>query len=67
MKITFEKIVERRTKRWTDVNGKKRQKTAQFMKTVNPWNRNDDGSVRTREEIRALVRAEADAWMAKPL
>ena len=66
MKITFQKITERRTKRWVDANGKKRQKTVTFMKTVNPWNRNEDGTVRTPEEIRVLVRAEADAWAALP-
>ncbi|WP_280371052.1 hypothetical protein [Nocardia wallacei] len=30
--------------------------------TVNPFNKNPDGSVRTRDEVRAAVAARADAW-----
>ena len=33
-----------------------------FSQTINPWNRNDDGSVRTPEEIRQAVQAKAAAW-----
>lgn len=34
-----------------------------FWQTENPFNRNDDGTVRTREEIYAAVKADADAWV----
>ena len=38
----------------------KRDKT--FRQTVNPANRNPDGTVKTREQVWAAVCAEAEAW-----
>lgn len=34
-----------------------------FWQTESPFNRNDDGTVRTRDEIYAAVTAEADNWV----
>jgi len=34
-----------------------------FMNTVNPLNKAADGHVRTRDEIRTKLRAEAEAWV----
>ena len=31
--------------------------------TVNPWNKNPDGTVRSRDEVRAAIEAVADAWV----
>lgn len=33
-----------------------------FTQTVNPFNRNDDGSVKTSAEVYAAVKAEGEAW-----
>lgn len=33
-----------------------------FTATVNPFNKNPDGTVRTPQEIRAVLRAQADEW-----
>lgn len=43
---------------------RKRQKT--FYQTVNPWNKNDDGSVRTRTEIYNDIGREIAEWKAGP-
>lgn len=45
------------------VCGKRTARSKVFEQTVNPWNVNADGTPKTREEVRAAVRAEADAWM----
>jgi hypothetical protein len=47
VRVTFEQVTLRATKRWTE-NGKKRQQTKVFMQTINPFNRNADGAVKTR-------------------
>ena len=41
-------------------SGKKRTKT--FSQTLNPLNKNPDGSVRTRSDILAALRIEAVVW-----
>ncbi len=44
------------------VCGKTTRRSRTFTMTVNPFNKNPDGSVRTRDEVRAAVAARADAW-----
>lgn len=44
------------------VCGKRTTRKATFMQTVNPFNRNADGAVKTESEIGAELRAEAKAW-----
>lgn len=65
MRVNFKEISLVATKRWKDKSGKRRQKTQKFWQTVNPLNRNDDGSIRTEAEIMTELKAERDAWMAK--
>lgn len=64
MKIDFDKISTSRTKRWTE-NGKKRQQTRTFFQTLNPFNRNSQGVVKSRAEILYEINKEADAWIAE--
>lgn len=33
-----------------------------FIQTVNPFNKNDDGTIKTWAEVREAVKAEAAAW-----
>lgn len=33
-----------------------------FDQTVNPWNRNDDGTVKSRPEVLDAVKAQAAVW-----
>lgn len=44
------------------VCGKSAERSREFYQTVNPWNRNPDGSIKTTAEIRREVNAEAKAW-----
>lgn len=40
-----------------------RTRTETFSQTVNPFNRNPDGSVKSIENIRAEIEAHREAWM----
>ena len=61
--VKFEKVQARRSLLGKcDECGRYVQRRRTFEMTVNPFNRNEDGSVRTREEVKAAVVAEADAW-----
>ncbi|KXO90934.1 Uncharacterised protein (plasmid) [Tsukamurella tyrosinosolvens] len=42
--------------------GKRTTRRRTFEQTVNPFNRNLDGSVKSRDEVFAAVSAEAAAW-----
>jgi hypothetical protein len=61
----FEEVSIQHTKRWTDpVTGKKRQQTKKFYMTLNPFNKNEDGTVRTRQDIYRELAKQRDAWLA---
>jgi hypothetical protein len=49
------------------VCGKNAQRAKTFQMTANPWNRNEDGTRRTRAEIQRLVNQQAVAWEAEPI
>lgn len=58
-------VAVKATKRWTDPEtGKKRQQTKKFWQTISPFNKNEDGSVKTREQILNEIKAKRDAWLA---
>ncbi|NBD02149.1 hypothetical protein [Burkholderia thailandensis] len=66
MWITFERVIAKRTARWTDpTTGKKRQKTQSFEQTVNPFNRDVSGKPKDHCAIRAEVNRDADLWKLK--
>jgi hypothetical protein len=46
--------------------GKKLRRTRTFVQTESPFNKNAQGQPASRDEIRAKLRAEADAWKAQP-
>lgn len=62
----FDEVALKDTKRWTDATGKKRTRTRKFYQTINPFNKNTDGTMKTRAEIEAELRVERDAWLAAP-
>lgn len=63
----FEVVKQRATKYLPcPVCGKKVRRERTFEKTINPFNRNADGQVKTRTEVREDVRAEALAWQHQP-
>lgn len=43
----------------------RRQKT--FTQTINPFNKNPDGTVRTAREVTEAVRVQAEAWQPEPV
>lgn len=64
MRYTFDEVSVKATKRWTDESGKKRQQTRNFFQTINPFNKNEDGTIKTRDQIMAEIKAERNAWLA---
>lgn len=66
-RITFDEVCIRGVRRWTDENGKRRQETRKFSQTINPFNRNADGTIKTREEIMKELIAKRDAWLKEPI
>ncbi|CAJ2723319.1 Uncharacterised protein [Burkholderia pseudomallei] len=66
MRITFERVIAKRTVCWNDpTTGKKRQKTQSFEQTVNPFNRDASGKPKDRRAICAEVNRDADLWKLK--
>jgi hypothetical protein len=62
--IRFEKVQRRRSALGTCPGcGRFVQRRKTFEQTVNPFNRNADGSVKTRDEVSEAVKAEAAAWV----
>ena len=49
------------------VCGKQAARREKIYSTVNPFNRNADGSIKTPEEVAVQVRAEVRDWMNKPI
>ncbi len=64
--IKFDLVEIKATRTWVE-DGKKRQKTKKFSQTINPYNKNKDGNVKTREEILVELKAEREKWMTKPI
>jgi hypothetical protein len=59
----FEELKLSATRYWKDENGKRRQETKQFFQTLNPYNKNRDGLVKTRSEIWEELHAARAAWL----
>lgn len=47
--------------------GKRRSRQKRFWQTLNPFNKNADGSVKSAEDIHEELRAKADTWRAEPI
>lgn len=63
--VTFDEISIRRTRTYVDPStGKRKQQSRKFWQTANPFNRNADGSVKSREEIMRELRRAANRWEA---
>lgn len=64
-RVYFEEVAVTGYRTFKDpVTGKKRQRTKKFWATINPFNKNEDGTMKTREQLYAKVTAERDAWLA---
>lgn len=65
MRIRFEEVSIKGKRRWKE-NGKWRQETKEFMQTINPFNKNAAGVVKSRAGILEELLAERRAWLAAP-
>ncbi|GJK16229.1 hypothetical protein ACOY7H_20790 [Enterobacter roggenkampii] len=50
-----------------DVCGKACKRREKFYQTLNPFNKNADGSVKTYQEIRKEIELKATEWKLKPV
>lgn len=46
---------------------KRRTRTEKFFQTLNPYNKNKAGEIKTRVEILEELSAEKSKWMAEPI
>lgn len=62
--ITFQEVRVKGVRRWKE-NGKPRQETQTFYQTISPFNKNEDGTMKTYDQIMVEIKAERDAWLAQ--
>lgn len=65
VRVVFEEVSIKATRVWKE-DGKRRQQTRKFSQTIHPWNKNPDGTIKTREEITAELMRDAAAWNPEP-
>lgn len=63
MKVYFDVIKASATKKGKCFCGKRLTRSKTFEHTVNPFNKNPDGSVKTREEVYRDVQQKAKDWI----
>lgn len=61
---TFDEV-KARGSRYETIDGKRRLRRKTFYETINPFNRNSDGTIKTRADCIASVVAKARAWEAE--
>jgi len=67
-RYVFDAIQTSRTKKGVCVKcGKRRQKTKRFTETINPFNKNANGTPKTRDQVQESVIEKARVWMSEPL
>lgn len=64
-RITFEEVSLRSRWKFRCADcGKRLVRTKKFRQTLNPFNKNPDGTIRSRADILARLRIEANEWQA---
>lgn len=58
MKITFERV--KYIHKFKDAEGRRKQKV--FWQSLNPFNKNKDGSLKTREDIMIELKSMGKQW-----
>lgn len=67
MRVTFRELKRRASKLVAcAVCGAKVKRQRTFMQTLNPWNKNADGTVRSPEDIWRALDTEAGEWAVQP-
>lgn len=67
MITTFEKVGVYAKKSGKCLCGKRRTRSEYIYHTVNPFNKNARGEVKTRIEVREDVQREYQKWLAAPI
>lgn len=67
MRVTFEEVSYRAAKSGRCACGKQRTRQRKFWGTINPFNKNTDGSIRTRSEIYTSLKQQAADWKLEPI
>lgn len=65
MRYDFTMVQVKGKRVWKDADGKRREETKVFHQTINPFNRNADGNIKTQEEIIREITIQRDRWMAQ--
>lgn len=66
MNITFEEV-KAYGKRRVTVDGKKKYQQKTFVETINPFNKNPDGTVKSRAEVQESVDRKCDEWQSETI
>lgn len=64
VRVNFEEV-KLKWNRTIIIDGKKKKQTKTFCRTVNPFNTNPDGTVKTRAQVAEDNLREARAWAAQ--
>ena len=62
MRITFEIVKVKATRRWVE-DGKQRQETRAFWQSMNPFNKDAKGRVKSRDAIMREILVARNAWL----
>ena len=63
MQYNFTEVSIKGVKKWKE-DGKNKQKAKKFFQTLNPYNINSDGDIKTRAEILKEITKEREEWLA---
>lgn len=67
IRYNFEKVKCYAKKSGKCLCGKRRTRSEVLWQTVNPFNKNPDGTVKTYNQVRADVNREYEEWKSKPI
>ena len=65
--MTFDEVKMQGRKNSKCACGKRVTRQHTFSQTINPFNKNKDGEIKTRQEINEELRAEIEAWKQEPV
>ena len=63
VEVYYKEISLKARKYWKDENGKRHQKTKTFSQTINPFNKNTDGTIKTESEIYEELDKQRTGWL----
>ena len=66
MITTYERIKHRVKRAGKCLCGKRVVMVSVFEQTINPFNKNEKGEIKTRDEIWKELKAEGDKWKSEP-